>query len=164
LLYFGDKELTIQKTKIRGEYSEGMICAEDELGLGTDHSGILILEPAAEKGIPASEYFGIEEDDIFSIGLTPNRIDAASHIGVARDLAAVLNNFGMAEPSAGPKIKLSLPDVSSFRQDSDKRNIEISVEDTKACPRYTGLTLTGIRVKDSPAWLKNRTVCWRLLS
>ena len=155
-LYFRDKELTIQKTRIRGEHSEGMICAEDELGLGTDHSGILVLDPSAKKGTPASGYFRIEEDDIFTIGLTPNRIDAASHVGVARDVAAVLNNFGRSEPGHDARYNLVLPDVSSFKQDNSKRVIGISVEDSKACPRYTGLTITGITVKDSPGWLKNR--------
>jgi phenylalanyl-tRNA synthetase beta chain len=155
-LYFKDKELTLQKTRIRGEVSEGMICAEDELGLGDDHSGILVLDPSAKKGTPAAEYFRIEEDTVFTIGLTPNRIDAASHVGVARDVAAVLNNFGKSESGTGKKYRLRLPDVSAFKQDNSKLIIDISVEDPKACPRYTGLTVTGIIVKDSPDWLKNK--------
>ena len=155
-LYFNDKELTLQKTKIRGEVSEGMICAEDELGLGNDHAGIMVLAPGAEVGTPASEYFGIEHDWVFTIGLTPNRADAASHIGVARDIAAVINNFGRSEPLGSGRARICLPDVSAFRQDNDKLVIGVTVEDPSACPRYTGLTITGITVKDSPSWLKNR--------
>ncbi|MCX6284050.1 MAG: phenylalanine--tRNA ligase subunit beta, partial [Bacteroidetes bacterium] len=156
ILYFNDKELKLQKTRIRGEFSEGMICAEDELSLGKDHSGIMILDPGAEVGTPASEYFGIEHDWVFTIGLTPNRADAASHIGVARDIAAVINNFGRSEPLGSGRAKICLPDVSAFKQDNENLVIGITVEDPSACPRYTGLTITGIEVKESPAWLKNR--------
>jgi phenylalanyl-tRNA synthetase beta chain len=155
-LYFKEKELTLQKTKIRGEVSEGMICAEDELGLGTSHAGILVLDPSATVGMPAREYFGIEEDHVFSIGLTPNRTDAMSHVGVARDLAAVLNNFGKSEVQDIPAHRLTLPDVSAFRVDRRDHPIGIVIEDPQACPRYTGLVMTGITVKESPAWLKNR--------
>ncbi|MEI6456141.1 MAG: phenylalanine--tRNA ligase subunit beta [bacterium] len=155
-LYFKDKELTLQRTKIRGEVSEGMICAEDELGLGTSHAGILILDPSAVIGTPAKEYFGIEEDHVFTIGLTPNRTDAMSHIGVARDLAAVLNNYGSDSASLSAGYKLVVPDVSSFRIDRTDHTIGIIVEDALACPRYSGLTMTGITVKESPSWLKNR--------
>jgi len=155
-LYFNDKELTLQKTKIRGEVSEGMICAEDELGLGKDHAGIMVLPADSVVGTPASEYFGIEHDWVFTIGLTPNRADAASHIGVARDIAAVINGFGKSEPVLSGRAVVKMPDVSAFKQDNDKFTIGIRVEDPLACPRYTGLTISGIKVADSPSWLKNR--------
>ncbi|MCX6287088.1 MAG: phenylalanine--tRNA ligase subunit beta [Bacteroidetes bacterium] len=155
-LYFNDKEVTLQKTRIRGEVSEGMICAEDELGLGKGHAGIMILPSEAKVGISASEYFGIEHDWVFTIGLTPNRADAASHIGVARDVAAVINNFGRSEPLDSGRTQIHLPEVSAFKQDNDELVIGIAVDDPAACPRYTGLTITGIKVAESPVWLKNR--------
>ncbi|MEI7663144.1 MAG: phenylalanine--tRNA ligase subunit beta [Bacteroidota bacterium] len=155
-LYFDDRELTLQRTKIRGEVSEGMICAEDELGLGTSHAGIMVLDPEAPVGTAAADYFGIEEDIVFTIGLTPNRADAASHTGVARDLVAVANNFGLNESAAFPGNRLALPDVSAFKVDNDGRHIDVIIEDMEACPRYTGITLSGIRVGGSPDWLKNR--------
>ena len=155
-LYFNDKELTLQRTKIRGEVSEGMICAEDELGLGASHTGIMILEPLAPVGMPASEYFNVEEDITFTIGLTPNRVDAASHLGTARDLVAVANNFGREEPPAVNRKHIIIPDVSTFRVDHDRRHIDVVIEDQAACPRYSGITVSGIQVAASPDWLKNR--------
>jgi len=155
-LYLNEKELTIQKAKIRGEISEGMICAEDELGLGKEHAGILVLSPDAKVGTSAAKYFNIEHDWVFTIGLTPNRADAASHIGVARDVAAVINNFGKSGHLTTGRMHIALPDVSAFSQDNEKLVIGISVEDYLACPRYTGLTMTGITVAESPVWLKNR--------
>jgi phenylalanyl-tRNA synthetase beta chain len=143
-------EFVIQKTTIRGEVSEGMICAEDELGLGDSHAGIMVLEETACVGAPAAEYLMAEQDVIFEIGLTPNRSDAASHIGVARDIIAVLNSKGVKE------MELRIPDVSTFSVADGSLPIEIEVEDVMACPRYTGLTLTEIKVEDSPAWLQNR--------
>ena len=157
-LYFGEKDLTLQRTKIRGELSEGMICAEDELGLGASHAGIMVLDPSAVPGLPASKYFGIEEDVVLTIGLTPNRVDASSHIGVARDLVAVANNAGLTEAAGGAGHQLIFPDLGEFRSDNDNVHIPVVVEDPEACPRYTGLTLSGIRVEESPAWLKNRLV------
>ncbi|MCX6304830.1 MAG: phenylalanine--tRNA ligase subunit beta [Bacteroidetes bacterium] len=157
-LYFQDKELTLQRTKIRGEVSEGMICAEDELGLGTSHAGIMVLEPSAVAGMPASEYFKVEEDVAFTIGLTPNRVDASSHLGVARDLVAVANNFGRAEPVGATRKYIKIPDISTFRADNDNRHIDVIVEDPEACPRYSGITVSGIHVTDSPDWLKNRLI------
>jgi phenylalanyl-tRNA synthetase beta chain len=148
----------IKKSKIRGAASEGMICAEDEIGLGTSHAGIMVLDADAKVGTPAKEYFRIEEDHTFEIGLTPNRADAASHVGVARDLVAVLNCIsGMqpAEENAQP-LSLELPNVSNFQIDNTTSGIEVTVEDAHACPRYSGLTITGIKVADSPEWLKNR--------
>jgi len=155
-LYFNDKEITIQKTKIRGEVSEGMICAEDELGLGKNHSGIMVLSPDAQPGTPASEYFGVDHDRVFTIGLTPNRADAASHFGVARDVVAMINNFGRSESLSSGRAMVSLPDISAFRQDNDKLVIGITVDNPEACTRYTGLTITGTKVEESPSWLKNR--------
>ena len=155
-LYFNDKEITLQKTKIRGQISEGMICAEDELGLGSSHAGIMVLPSSARTGTAASEYFGIEHDWVFTIGLTPNRVDASSHLGVARDVAAVLNNFGRNQPFEGQRSRLCYPDVSAFRQDNNELVVSISIEDAKACRRYTGLTINNIKVSDSPSWLKNR--------
>lgn len=155
-LYFNEKAITLQKTKIRGEISEGMICAEDELGLGSSHAGILVLDNSAKTGTPAAGFFNIETDTVFTIGLTPNRIDAASHVGVARDLVAVINNFGGDATIKNQSATLILPDVSSFKPDNLKRVIGVEVEDPVACPRYTALTISGIRVKESPAWLRNR--------
>jgi phenylalanyl-tRNA synthetase beta chain len=150
VLYSGDKSFEIKEAKIRGEFSEGMICAEDELGLGTSHEGIMVLDPDTKIGTSASEYFELAEDYIFEIGLTPNRTDAMSHTGVARDLAAVLNRHDRA---AG--YKLTWPSVDGFAVDSHDLVIPVVVEDTEACPRYSGVTLTGIRITESPAWLKN---------
>jgi len=156
VLYVNEKEITLQRTKIRGEISEGMICAEDELGLGVSHTGIMILDPQAQIGMAARDYFGIEEDHVFTIGLTPNRTDAMSHLGVARDLVAVLNNFGRSFKPDRKSYHLRLPEVTSFSVDQIKRRIDIIVEDPIACPRYSGLTFTGITVKESPVWLKNK--------
>jgi len=134
----------IRKAKIRGEHSEGMICAEDEIGLGTSHDGIMVLDPAARPGTPASEYFRISTDHTIEIGLTPNRADAASHIGVARDIRA------------SKKRTLRLPDISAFSVDNQSLTIPVEVENKDACPRYSAITISGIAVKESPDWLKNR--------
>jgi phenylalanyl-tRNA synthetase beta chain len=150
VLYSGDKSLEIKEAKIRGEFSEGMICAEDELGLGHSHEGIMILDPATKIGTPAAEYFNVSEDYIFEIGLTPNRTDAMSHIGVARDLAAVLNRHD----NSG-KYKLIWPSVDDFKADNHDLQIPVIVEDPEACPRYSGLTISGVSIGDSPSWLKN---------
>lgn len=134
----------IKKTKIRGEVSEGMICAEDELGLGDNHDGIMVLDTDLPIGTPAADYLSLTTDLIMEIGLTPNRADAASHLGVARDLKALY------------KKELIMPDVSAFKVDKIDRPIEVIVENSTACPRYSGLTIRGISVKDSPQWLQNR--------
>jgi len=147
-LYFGDQEITIKKAKIRGELSEGMICAEDELGLGNSHAGIMVLDPSAVVGTPAKEYFKLEDDYIFEIGLTPNRIDAASHYGVARDLAAYLN---LEKPTKAIK-----PSVDSFKVDNNSFHIPVEVANPEACTRYSGITVSNIKVGPSPDWLKNR--------
>jgi len=149
-LYNGDEAFKIKKSKIRGEVSEGMICAEDELGLGNSHDGIMVLGDDAPVGKPAREYINIEEDWVYEIGLTPNRADAASHIGSARDLVAGLN--WLKERTH----QLNLPSVADFKVDNHDLDIEVVVEDSDACPRYTGLTITGITVDESPGWLKNR--------
>ena len=150
-LYSGDESFTINKTKIRGEISEGMICAEDELGLGESHDGIIVLPDDVEVGMNASQYFEVEEDFVFEIGLTPNRADATSHIGTARDLVAALNRIHNTR-----NYKLKLPSVDNFKVDNHDLDIEVIVEDVDACPRYTGVTISGIRVVESPDWLKNK--------
>jgi len=151
ILYSGEESFKIKKAKIRGEVSEGMICAEDELGLGDSHEGIMVLPDEAEVGSSASEYFNVEEDHVFEIGLTPNRTDAMSHIGVARDLVAALN---LQRPERDP-ISLFQSCIKGFKADNHDLPIEVIVEDSEACPRYTGVTMTGIEVKESPGWLKN---------
>jgi phenylalanyl-tRNA synthetase beta chain len=140
----------IKKGKIRGEVSEGMICAEDELGLGNDHSGIIVLPEDVAVGTKASDYFNIENDVVYEIGLTPNRSDATCHTGVAKDLAAALkinhNHSG----------DVNMPDVADFQVDNNEMAIEVVVENTEACPRYSAVSIKGITVKESPDWLKNR--------
>ena len=147
----------IKKSKIRGAVSEGMICAEDEIGLGDSHAGIMVLEPSAKIGTPANEYFKLDEDYTLEIGLTPNRADATSHVGVARDLVAVMNCVSAMQGSESPDLKsLLLPNVNSFAVDTNDSKIEVVVEDSIACPRYSGLSINNIKVGDSPDWLKNR--------
>ena len=134
----------INKSKIRGEVSEGMICAEDEIGLGTDHAGIMVLDASAEIGTAAKAYFKLNDDYLYEIGLTPNRADAASHLGTARDIAAFL------------KIAVKRSDVSAFKVDNTNRTMKVLVENEAASPRYSGLTISGVEVKESPKWLKER--------
>jgi phenylalanyl-tRNA synthetase beta chain len=147
-LYDGENEFKIKKSKIRGEVSEGMICAEDEIGLGTSHDGIMILDPSAIPGTPASQYFKIESDYVLEVDLTPNRIDSASHIGIARDLAAYIKQ---KHP-----IGYSRPSVEAFKVDNHSLQIPVSVLNTEACPRYSGVTISNVTVKESPEWLKNK--------
>ena len=146
VLYSGDKSFEIKEAKIRGEFSEGMICAEDELGLGTSHEGIMVLDPDARIGMPAAEYFNITEDYVFEIGLTPNRTDAMSHIGVARDLAAVLNRH-----DKHGNYRLQWPSVEDFRVDNHDLEIPVVVEDQDGCPRYSGITISGVTIGESPS-------------
>jgi len=134
----------INKSKIRGEVSEGMICAEDEIGLGGSHAGIMVLAEDAVVGLPAMEYFKMEDDYLFEIGLTPNRADAASHLGVARDLAAYL------------RIELKMPDISAFTVVDESLTIAVEVQDTAACPRYSSVSIKGVTVKTSPDWLQDK--------
>jgi phenylalanyl-tRNA synthetase beta chain len=134
----------INKSKIRGEVSEGMICAEDEIGLGTDHAGIMELDADALVGSPAKEYFKLNDDYLFEIGLTPNRADATSHLGTARDIAAFL------------KIGINKPDVSAFKVDNQGKTIPVTIEAQAACPRYASVTIMGVKVQESPQWIKER--------
>ncbi|MCK4991617.1 MAG: phenylalanine--tRNA ligase subunit beta, partial [Bacteroidales bacterium] len=147
-LWPDEKGFTIKKAKIRGALSMGMICAEDELGLGNSHDGIMVLDPEALPGTPAAEYFQVENDYVFEIGLTPNRIDGASHIGVARDLAAFLKQ--------SRKVNLVKPSVEGFKSDNNKLYIPIEIKEKAGCKRYSGLTFQDIKVTESPTWLQNR--------
>jgi phenylalanyl-tRNA synthetase beta chain len=147
-----DKEgesFTIKKGKIRGQESHGMICAEDEIGLGTSHDGIMVLDESLQPGTSAATVFKIENDEVFEIGLTPNRADAMSHFGTARDVRA-----GMLQ--SGVNVELITPSVTNFRVDKRTLKIDIDVKDSKLVPRYCGLTISGITVKPSPTWLQNR--------
>lgn len=144
-----EEAFKIKKSKIRGVESDGMLCAEDEIGMGISHAGIMELPADVKAGTPAKEYFGIEDDYLLEIGLTPNRIDAASHYGVARDLAAYLKSNNLSGD-------LVLPDVSAFRTDNENLPVKVTVENKQACPRYMGITLTNVQVKPSPEWLQNR--------
>ncbi len=148
MVFHGNEQFEIRKSKIRGQLSEGMICAEDELGLGNDHEGIMVLDGNARIGMPAAEYFGVTTDTIFEIGLTPNRIDCSSHFGVARDLAAFYN---LRRP-----VRAKLPEIAGFSKDRDRGVINVTVEAPDACIRYSGLTVRGIKVGPSPAWLQTR--------
>ncbi len=140
----------IKKSKIRGAASEGMICAEDEIGLGNSHDGILILPDHAVVGTPAAEFFKLENDYVLEIGLTPNRADAASHYGVARDLAAILNCKNNTNT-----YEAKLHNIFELPEASNINKVNITIEDTDACKRYSGLVISGITVKQSPDWLKN---------
>jgi len=133
----------IKKAKIRGEVSQGMICAEDEIGIGESHAGIMVLETDLPNGTPASEYFKVVKDHVLEIGLTPNRADAASHLGVARDLKALL------------KREICIPSVDDFKVDNQSRVIPVEVENATDCPRYVGITISNIKVGPSPEWLQN---------
>ncbi|TCI94953.1 phenylalanine--tRNA ligase subunit beta [Tenacibaculum sp. M341] len=139
----------IKKGKIRGEESHGMICAEDELGLGSGHDGIMVLKESFVPGTPCSEVFNIETDHVFEIGLTPNRADAMSHFGVARDLRA-----GLLQKDVN--LELISPSVSDFHVDERRLKIDVEVENKELVPRYCGITITDVEVKDSPEWIKNR--------
>jgi len=143
------ESLKIKKGKIRGEVSQGMICAEDEIGLGSSHDGIMVLEGDYKPGQPLSEIFTVEKDHVFEIGLTPNRADAMSHWGVARDLRAGIMQQGKS-------IALNTPSTSSFHVDERSRRIKIDVENSELVPRYCGVTVSGITVQESPDWIKNR--------
>lgn len=154
-LYDGDKEFQIKKSKIRGKESFGMICAEDELGLGTDHAGIMVLPDDVKPGTPASEYFNVESDYRLEVELTPNRVDAASHYGVARDLKAKEWCLMAQGEKQGEYPEISTPDTSAFSTDRPDGAVIVKVEDEQGCPRYSGVTIRGVEVKESPEWLKN---------
>ncbi len=148
MVFHGDGQFEIKRSKIRGQLSEGMICAEDELGIGTDHEGIVVLDSTARVGMPAADYFGVITDTVFEIGLTPNMIDCSSHYGVARVLAAY---FNLQKP-----VRAKLPEISGFRKEANEGAISVTVEAPEACLRYSGLTIRGIKVGPSPAWLQAR--------
>ena len=148
-LYDGDECFTIKRSKIRGVESNGMICAEDEIGIGTDHAGIIVLLADAVVGTPAKEYYNVKSDYVLEVDITPNRVDATSHFGVARDLAAYLKQNG--KPA-----NLKRPSVDAFKIDDEVPAIEVVVENKEACLRYSGITIKNVTVKESPEWLQNR--------
>jgi phenylalanyl-tRNA synthetase beta chain len=148
-LYAGDKSFTIKKSKIRGVESQGMICAEDEIGTGVSHEGIIVLPDDAEIGIPAGDYYKVESDYVLEVDITPNRIDAASHYGVARDLAAYLSVHDSP-------LSIYPPSIDDFKIDDPAPAVTVTIENTEACPRYSGLTIRNVTVKESPNWLKKR--------
>ena len=147
VLYDGDEKFTIKRGKIRGEESLGMICAEDEIGVGSNHDGIMVLPADTPVGMPAKEYFGVEDDTLIEVDITPNRADGASHYGVARDLYAYYQAKGI-------DIALTKPSVADFQVQSHALPIEVIVENADACPRYTGVSIQGVTIKESPDWLK----------
>lgn len=148
-LYDGDQCFTIKKSKLRGVESVGMICAEDEIGLGTDHAGIIVLPDTAVPGTPAKDYYNIKSDYVLEVDITPNRADACSHYGVARDLYAYLVQNG--KPTS-----LKRPSVEAFAVENHDLDIQVTVENSEACPRYAGVTLKGVTVKESPEWLQDK--------
>ncbi|MDR1762649.1 MAG: phenylalanine--tRNA ligase subunit beta [Dysgonamonadaceae bacterium] len=150
VLYSGDETFTIKKSKIRGQESNGMICAEDEIGVGTSHDGIIVLPDSAKIGTPACEYYKLESDYVLEVDITPNRIDAASHFGVARDLAAYLANQKQQTWA------VKKPSVDNFKIDDPSPAVTVTVENTEACPRYSGITVKNVQVKESPEWLRRR--------
>lgn len=148
-LYDGDKEFTIKKSKLRGIESCGMICAEDEIGIGTDHAGIIVLPAEAVPGTPAAEYYHLESDYIIEVDITPNRADACSHYGVARDLYAWL-------VQNGKQTSLHRPSDEAFKVDNTDLNIDVEIINEEACPRYCAVTVKDVTVKESPEWLQNK--------
>lgn len=148
-LYSGEESFTIKKSKIRGTESFGMICAEDEIGIGTSHAGIIVLPADAKVGTPAKEYYNIKSEYVLEVDITPNRIDGASHYGVARDLSAYLKQNNL-------KGALKVPSIDNFRIDEPAGGITVRVENAEACPRYAGVTIKGVKVTESPDWLKNK--------
>lgn len=152
-LYDGDGSFTIKKSKIRGVESNGMLCAEDEIGIGTGHAGIIELPAEAVVGTLAKDYYNVKSDYVLEVDITPNRVDATSHFGVARDLAAYLKQNSEA-------VALNCPSVEAFKiDDSCTAGVQVRVENTEACERYSGVTIKGITVKESPEWLQNRLNC-----
>jgi phenylalanyl-tRNA synthetase beta chain len=147
-LYSGDESFSIKRSKIRGVESMGMICAEDEIGIGTSHAGIIVLPAEAKVGTLAKDYYGIKNDFLLEVDITPNRVDAASHFGVARDLAAF---FALKNPS----VRLTKPSVEAFTIQNTNLSIPVTVENVDACPRYSAVTISGVKVTESPDWLKN---------
>ncbi|MDE5869140.1 MAG: phenylalanine--tRNA ligase subunit beta, partial [Muribaculaceae bacterium] len=153
-LYDGDKEFQIRKSKIRGVESFGMICAEDEIGVGNSHEGIMVLPEDVKPGTPAAEYFKVESDYVLEVELTPNRVDAASHLGVARDVKAKMW-CEAAEGKRSDYPEVTVPSVEDFKTDTEEGAVSIRIEDKEGCPRYCGVTIRDVEVKESPEWLKN---------
>ena len=147
-LYSGDESFSIKRSKIRGVESLGMLCAQDEIGIGTSHDGIIVLPADVQVGTLAKDYYGIKSDYLLEVDITPNRVDAASHFGVARDLAAF---FALKDKS----VQLTRPSVDAFTVQNTNLTIPVVVENTDACPRYSGVTISGVTVTESPEWLKN---------
>lgn len=154
-LYFGEKPIVIKRGKLRGCVSEGMICAEDELCIGSSHDGIMVLDENAVPGTPLKDYLNLKDEYTLEIGLTANRSDATGHLGVARDLCALVS-FDNYRNGNKEITKLIMPDVSSFKTENNDLNVKITIEDEKACLRYAGVSVSGITVADSPEWLKQR--------
>ena len=149
VLYDGDKEFVIKKSKLRGVDSFGMICAEDEIGVGKSHDGIIVLPEEAIVGMPAAEYYQLDSDWVFDIDITANRADALSHYGVARDLYAWLRQNGY-------ETSLHRPSCDDFHVDNNNLPIKVTIENTSACRRYACLSVTGCEVKESPKWLQDK--------
>ena len=148
-LYHGDESFTIKRSKIRGIESNGMICAEDEIGIGTSHEGIIVLPEDAVVGTLARTYYNIQSEYVLEVDITPNRVDATSHYGVARDLAAYLKQNNL-------RSELTSPSVDAFKVDETEGGFHVKVENTEACIRYSGVTIKGVSVKESPEWLQNK--------
>ncbi|MFV0468832.1 MAG: phenylalanine--tRNA ligase subunit beta [Dysgonomonas sp.] len=148
-LYAGEESFSIKKSKIRGEESFGMICAEDEIGIGTSHEGIIVLPSDAKVGTQAKDYYNIKSDYVLEVDITPNRVDATSHYGVARDLSVYLKQNGKT-------VSLIRPSIDSFKTNISEKGILVKVENTEACPRYAGITIKNVTVKESPDWLKEK--------
>ena len=153
-LKMGDKELKIKKSKIRGVESSGMICAEDEIGVGNSHAGIIVIDKEVAPGTPASQYYNVESDYVLEVELTPNRVDAASHLGVARDLKALMACRAAETDSAEMPLQVRVASVEAFAADREDGEVKIEVKDSEACPRYSGVTIRNVEVKESPEWLK----------
>ncbi len=147
VLYDGDQSFTIKPSKLRGVPSNGMICAEDEIGVGTDHNGIIVLPDSVPVGTLAKDYYHVESDTCFEVDITPNRADAASHYGVARDIYAALR-------AKGQDVTLSRPSVDGYQPDDHQQGVKIDVQNAKACPRYSGVLIDGVTIKESPEWLQ----------
>ena len=148
-LYDGDQSFTIKRSKLRGIESNGMICAEDEIGVGTDHAGIIVLPADTPVGLPARQYYNVQDDYLLEVDITPNRADACSHYGVARDLCAWLRQNGHTAT-------LRRPSVDTFTVDNHNLDISVHVDNTEACPRYAGVTVSGVTVRESPQWLQDK--------
>lgn len=147
VLYDGDQSFTIKKGKLRGEDSFGMLCAEDEIGVGTSHDGIIVLPAETPVGMKASDYYHVDNDTLIEVDITPNRSDAACHYGVARDLYAYYRAHGQ-------QVALTKPAVDGFKVDNHNLDIKVQIENTEACPRYTGVSIQNVTVQESPDWLK----------